>query len=145
MDITLTRTDYLALDNGDYDYINNKGAKAYASENYEIAIEYYRLAAEMALYYYKKAISVIEHTLDNEYLYPGLYFAVAKEIMPNGMLYCDLQTAYKYLNTAKKGYEMEEKEGIKYHKSAYVEVLKTMENPCFDEIRFLFSDEDDSN
>lgn len=204
MDITFTKTDYLALDHGDYDYINNKGAKAYASGDYEIAIEYYRLAAvmgcvhsisnlgychmyarsipknmdlaiayfrlaaahddvdalyklgniykngvdgikadaEMALYYYRKAISVIEHTLDNEYLYPSLYFAVAKELMPNGMLHCDLQTAYTYLNTAKMGCEIEEKEGINYHKSVYAEVLKTMENPCFDEIRSLFSNDD---
>ena len=205
MDTTFTRTDYLAVDNGDYDYINNKGAEAYASEDYETAIEYYRLAAamgcvhsisnlgycymyarsipknmdlaiayfrlaasrddvddlyklgsiykngmdgikadpEMALYYYRKAISVIDHTSDNEYLYPSLYFSVAKELMPNGMLRCDLQMAYTYLNTAKMGYEIEEMEGIHYHRSAYAEVLKTMENPCFDEMRSLFSDEDE--
>lgn len=205
MDITFTRTDYLALDNGDYDYINNKGAKAYSSGDYEIAIEYYRIAAamgcvhsisnlgycymyarsipknmdlaiayfrlaaarddvdalyklgniyrngmdeikadpEMALYYYRKAISVIERTLDNEYRYPSLYFSVAKELMPNGLLCCDLQTAYTYLNVAKMGYEIEEKEDLKYHKLAYAEVLKTMGNPCFDELRSSFSDEDD--
>lgn len=99
--------------------------------------------AEMPLYYYRKAISVIEHTLDNKYLYSSLYFSVAKELMPNGMLRCDLQTAYTYLNTAKIGYKLEEKEGISYHKSAYEEVLKTMDDPCFDEIDLLFSNDDD--
>lgn len=43
----LTATDYQAIELHDSNYINNKGAKQYAGENYADSVEYYRLAAAM--------------------------------------------------------------------------------------------------
>ena len=45
--LKLTTTDYFAIEEKDYNYINDKGAKAYALEDYATAIEYYRLGAAM--------------------------------------------------------------------------------------------------
>lgn len=194
--LKLTTTDYFAIEEKDYNYINDKGAKAYALEDYATAIEYYRLGAamgsvhsianlgycymyarsipknmdlamayfrlaaakndidalyklgniykngangvdaddELSIYYYMRAIRTVEDTGVNEYLYPSLYFSVAKEYMPSGSLRCDLQIAYLYLNKARIGYEMEQEEGIQYHKSAYEAVLEAMDAPCFDKI-----------
>ena len=50
MEITrfeLTAADMTAVDLRDSNYINNKGANLYKSENYASAVEYYRLAAAM--------------------------------------------------------------------------------------------------
>jgi len=43
----LSATDNVAVDAGDSNYINNKGAKLYAPESYAQSVEYYRLAAAM--------------------------------------------------------------------------------------------------
>lgn len=201
MTVKLTQTDYVALDNMDYHYLNNKGAKAYASEDYETAIEYYRLGAamgcvhsisnlgycymyarsipqnmdlalayfrlaaaqedidamyklgniykngangleadlELSVYYYEKAIHTIESSGADEYSYPSLYFSIAKELMPGGILSNDLRDAYIYLHKAKIGYEIEQKEGIRYHEPAYQSVLRLMRDPCFDEIHSQLS------
>ncbi len=47
MEIKLTETDKIAIENGDYNYINSKGAGYYYKEEYAKAAEYYRLAASM--------------------------------------------------------------------------------------------------
>ena len=43
----LTKTDFRALELGDSNYINNKGAGLYVEPTYDKAVEYYRLAAAM--------------------------------------------------------------------------------------------------
>lgn len=43
----LTQTDLLAVERGDSNYINNKGASLYGDGLYPDAVEYYRLAAAM--------------------------------------------------------------------------------------------------
>ena len=45
--LTLTAADMNAVALKDANYINNKGAKLYQPENYDRAVEYYRLAAAM--------------------------------------------------------------------------------------------------
>ena len=46
-EVCLTVTDMNAISLQDSNYINNKGAENYRTENYSVAIEYYRLAATM--------------------------------------------------------------------------------------------------
>ena len=43
----MTKTEYLAIENKDSNYINNKGANLYKEETYDLSVEYYRLAAAM--------------------------------------------------------------------------------------------------
>ena len=45
--VILTPTDMKAINLSDSNYLNNKGAKYYSSENYDEAVEYYRIAATM--------------------------------------------------------------------------------------------------
>ena len=45
--LKLTNTDFLAIEKGDRNYINNKGAKLYVEPTYKDAVEYYRLASAM--------------------------------------------------------------------------------------------------
>lgn len=47
MAVEFTKADYLAAENGDGGYINDKGAKAYREGDYAAAAEYYRLGAAM--------------------------------------------------------------------------------------------------
>ncbi|MBR6252688.1 MAG: sel1 repeat family protein [Clostridia bacterium] len=47
MDIQITNADINAINEGESNFINNKGAKLYQEETYEESIEYYRLAAAM--------------------------------------------------------------------------------------------------
>lgn len=47
MSIHLTPTDRAAITAGDHAYLNQKGAKYYAAQDYASAIEYYHLAAAM--------------------------------------------------------------------------------------------------
>lgn len=205
--MTLTKTDQVALETGNYAYLNEKGAKAYTAEDYETAVEYYRLAAsmgcvqsisnlgycymygrsipknmelalayfllaashddvdalyklgniygngadgieadtELSLYYYRKAICIVKQNFESEYQYPSLYFSVAKEMMPNGKMVCDLSTAYSYLQTAKKGYEIEKTGGVHYHKDALAQVLKALDDPCFEEVRTLYAEKYDES
>ncbi len=43
----LSKADFTAVENNDSDFLNNKGAKLYREENYQSAVEYYRLASSM--------------------------------------------------------------------------------------------------
>lgn len=45
--LKLTDSDIVAITGQDSEYINNKGARCYAEENYGMAVEYYHLAASM--------------------------------------------------------------------------------------------------
>lgn len=211
MAVTLTNADYLAIQRGDYDFLNNKGAKYYTDGDYENAVEYYRLAAAMgsvqsvsnlgycymygrsieknmslamayfraaaqkndidalyklgdiyekgtdgiekdeeaAAYYYTLAIQKVHETrYDEADRYPSLYLSVAKAHMPGGIMPCNVKDAYRYLQMARYGFEVEEAEGVKYHKDAYKETLRLLEDPCFDNIREelegeMFDDDDE--
>lgn len=43
----LTKADHIAIDHNDHGYLNNKGAEYYSKGKYDLAVEYYRLAAAM--------------------------------------------------------------------------------------------------
>ena len=47
MPLQLTLTDLTALAKHDHDYLNQKGATFYTDEQYDLAVEYYRLAASL--------------------------------------------------------------------------------------------------
>ena len=47
MELKLTNADMAAIENGDGNFINNKGASHYSKQEYEKSVEYYRLAASM--------------------------------------------------------------------------------------------------
>ena len=47
MELKLTNADITAIENGDGNFINNKGASFYSKQEYDKAVEYYRLAASM--------------------------------------------------------------------------------------------------
>ena len=206
MAIILSDADILAIERGDYNFLNNKGAKYYAEEDYERAIEYYRLAAtmgsahsisnlgycymyarsiaknmslaiayfkiaaeknnvdaqyklgniyekgadgvekneELAIYYYTLAIRTINGSYEEEpERYPSLYLCVAQAHMPGGMMICDLKAAYQFLQIARRGYEIEKAEGIKYHTWALEKTLRLLEDSCFDSIREEMAEEDD--
>lgn len=205
MGITLTNTDYLAIERGDAPFLNDKGAKYYTESDYEKAIEYYRLAAamgcvhsisnlgycymygrsiprnmslamayfraaaqkgdidamyklgniyekgadgvpsdqEMAVYYYRLAIRTIEEDYNDPERYPSLYLSVGKAYMPGGMMFCDLKGAYQLLQIAKRGYEIEKAEGVKFHAEAYAEVLRLLDDACFDSVRDELEDDEE--
>lgn len=205
MSVVLTKADLLAVESGDFDFLNNKGAMYYAEEDYESAIEYYRLAAamgsvhaisnlgycymyarsieknmslamayfkiaaqkndvdaqyklgniyekgaagveqdeEMAIYYYTMAIRTINGSYNEDpERYPSLYLSVAKAHMPGGMLFCSLKDAYLLLQIARRGFEIEKAEGVKYHLAALAETVRLMEDPCFDSIREEMEEEE---
>lgn len=200
----LTKADIFAIERGDYHFLNNKGAKYYANEDYASAIEYYRLAAamgcthsisnlgycymyarsiekniplamayfkiaaqkndidaqyklgniyekgvdsiekdeELAVYYYTLAIQTIHESYDEEpERYPSLYLCVAKAHMPGGMMICSLKDAYQCLQIARRGFELEKAEGVKYHFKALEETLRLLDDPCFDCIREEMAEE----
>lgn len=45
--VELSKTDMIAIENNDSGYINNKGAKLYNEDTFDMSVEYYRLAATM--------------------------------------------------------------------------------------------------
>ncbi len=206
MATTLTKADILAIERGDCNFLNNKGAKYYNDGNYSHAIEYYRLAAamgcvhsisnlgycymyarsieknmslamayftiaakmnnvdaqyklgniyekgaygvekneELAIYYYTLAIRTINESYEEDpERYPSLYLCVAQAHMPGGMMISDLKTAYRFLQIARRGYEIEKAEGIQYHIEALEETLRLLEAPCFDSIREEMAEEED--
>ena len=205
MAIILTEADILAIERGDYDFLNNKGAKYYTEADYESAIEYYRLAAamgcvysisnlgycymyarsieknmplamayfkiaaqknnidaqyklgniyekgadgiekneELAIYYYTLAIQTINDSyVEEPERYPSLYLSVAKAHMPGGIMICNLKDSYRFLQIARRGYEIEKAEGVKYHTDALEATLRLLEDQCFDSIREEMAEEE---
>ena len=194
MAIKLTKSDYLAIERRDSDYLNAKGADFYTKEDYASAIEYYHLAAamgnmyaisnlgycymyarsieknmslalgyfkcaaelgnldaiyklgniykhgeegieqdhEMAIYYYKLAYDqIIEDDLD-KFRYPSLFFSLAKEHLPNGILRLDYEAAYFFLRVAKIGYERELQDGAKFREGALKTTIELLKDEHFD-------------
>lgn len=198
MAVALTKADFLAVEGGDRDFLNNKGAKYYTDGAYESAVEYYRLAAamgcvqslsnlgycymyarsvekdmplamayftlaaqkqnidalyklgniyengadgvekdeELAVYYYIQAVQTVNASYEEEpERYPSLYLSVGKAHMPGGLMVCSLEDAYRCLQIARRGYEIEKAEGVQYHTEALAGTLRLLQDPCFDSIR----------
>ena len=205
MSVELSHSDFLAILQGDSDFINGKGARLYTDGDYENAVEYYRIAAAMgnthavsnlgycymygrsiarnqslamayfhlaagkgdidamyklgniyergaegiakdqetAVYYYRMAAQAIQEHYDDPVRYPSLYLSLAKAHMPGGLMFCSLKDAYRALQIARRGYELEEAEGVQYHKDAYKTVLQLLDDPCFDSIRDEMVEDDE--
>lgn len=91
---------------------------------------------ELAIYYYTLAIQAINGSYEEEpERYPSLYLSVGKAHMPGGLMSCSLKDAYRCLQIARRGYELEKAEGVQYHTGALEAALRLLEDPCFDSIR----------
>lgn len=92
---------------------------------------------DKAVKYYENALNIIENEEDiNSLEYPSLYFTLAKEMMPNGILETDLKRAYEYLSLADEGYSIAiEEMGTNYYKNVAEETKKLLSNSLFDEFK----------
>lgn len=92
---------------------------------------------DLALYYYEKALNLIEEDIDvDEFDYPSLYFSLAKEYMPDGLLDTNIEKSYNYLKIARAGYEY----SIEEYKATYYEKMleatnRLLDNEIFDELK----------
>lgn len=87
---------------------------------------------EVALYLLNKAADYAHNLLE----YPSLCYTLATEYLKD-IENNSVDNIYYLLETAKSGYEYEiEVNGASYYEKYYKEVLKTMENPIFDEIKY---------
>ena len=203
MSVHLTPADLAAVAASDHEYLNQKGAKYYAAQDYDTAIEYYRLAAamgntdsvsnlgycymygrsipqnmslamayfraaagrgcidalyklgsiykyggdgiapdpELSLYYSLQAKSAMEQAYVSPDEYPSLCLSLAEEMMPGGQLMCDIESAYHYLQAARRGFELEEENGITYHRSALQSARQLLGQPCFEQFRDELEDD----
>ncbi|MGI6157509.1 MAG: tetratricopeptide repeat protein [Saccharofermentanales bacterium] len=98
---------------------------------------------ELAIYYYSKALGVIMGNHLIPYHYPSLFLALGRAHMPDGLLVSDLETAYEFLQYAKRGYEIACAEGVQYWEEALAHVKSLLEDPVFDPIRDDPEDDDD--
>ncbi len=57
---------------------------------------------------------------------------------------CDLKNAYYFLQTARRGYELEKAQGIDYHDGAYQATLRLIDDDCFDLVRSEEDEDEDS-
>lgn len=90
---------------------------------------------DLALYYLEKA----KYNAIKEYgdlvNYPSLCYTLAREYMKNIEKY-RYEEIYELLEDARYGFEYEiEERGATYYKNNYMEVLKMLKNPMFDEFR----------
>ena len=193
MPLQLNQTDLTALAQNDHAYLNQKGADFYTREQYDLAVEYYRLAAamgnidslsnlgycylygrsipkntslalayfdlaarrdcidalyklgsihetgwddlpadaELALYYYHKALDAVAAQQQDPTLYPSLFFAMGKGYMPGGLCPTDLARALAYLHLAQQGFQEEIESGITYHENALARLEALLDSPCF--------------
>lgn len=210
----LTKADQIAVDHNDHGYLNNKGAEYYSQGKYDLAVEYYRIAAamgddqsvsnlgycylygrqieadlslalayfkiacdkgnvdaayklgdiygsdkwgvkdrELSVYYYRVAAVFmlgddcsLERIMNDESLqrYPSLCFALGREHGLDGKLLTELELSYAYLQSARKGYELELMNGNRMHEQAYNGVLEYLNRPEYQPIRekYEMRDED---
>lgn len=115
---------------------NNVDAQYKLGNIYEKGADGVEKNEELAIYYYTLAIQTIDESYEEKpERYPSLYLCVAQAHMPGGKMICDLKAAYQFLQIARRGYEIEKAEGIKYHTNALEATLRLLEDPCFDRIR----------
>lgn len=119
---------------------NNVDALYKLGSIYEKGSEGIEIDNELAVYYYTLAIRAINASgSESPENYPSLFLSVAKAHMPGGIMNSSIKYAYAFLQIARRGYELEMAEGVKYHDSQYNETLSLLEDPCFNEIK-LYDD-----
>ena len=194
----LMKADKAAIQNGDSNYLCNKGIGFYYDQDFEVALEYYRLAAamgnakaignigvcymhgqgvpteidialsylriaidnrdidafyhlgkmycdgdgvekdrELGVYYYENALAELidNYTLQDQFMYPALFYALALEKLPGGELNSNLSTSYKYLLIANMGYSLAIENGAFYFEHALEEVKNQMNETIYDDVR----------
>ena len=194
----LTKTDKAAIQNGDSNYLCNKGIRYYYDQDYEVALEYYRLAAsmgnakamgnigvcymhgqgvptevelalsyfriaidnrdidafyhlgkiycdgdgveqdhELGVYYYENGLAELieNYTLQDQFMYPALFYSLALEKLPGGGMSTNLSTSYKYLLIANMGYTLAIENGAFYFEDALEEVKNQMNHTFYDDVR----------
>lgn len=130
-------------------------------KNINLAVEYFKVAAncgvidaiyklgniyfngtpdiepdkETGLYYYRQATDRINKLDLDPRSYPSLYLALAKEMMPEGVLATNLTLSYEYLLVAFAGYVREINDGAGFYKEVFQELTNLMESPCFDDVK----------
>ena len=122
---------------------NNVDAQYKLGNIYETGADGVEKDEELAIYYYTSAIRTINESYEEPERYPSLYLRVAQAHMPGGMMICDLKAAYQFLQIARRGFEIEKTEGIKYHTDALKATLRLLEESCFDNFREEPDEEDD--
>ena len=95
---------------------------------------------ELALYYYRTALSQIEEQFLDKFSYPSLYFSLAKEHLENGKLITDYGMAYRMLKIAKEGYEREIENGVKFRAGVLDSIEEILQDPKFE--RYIANEDD---
>ena len=106
---------------------------------------------EMAVYYYRMAASFITKIewensktvlyCDEFQKYPSLCYALGREMMPDGALTTDIETAYQFLKHAEIGYSRELMNGARMYEHSFEGVLELLEDSIFDAVRDKYDDE----
>lgn len=146
----------IAMSNLGYIYMYGRGVPI----DYSIAIAYFKIAAEkgnieatyklgklyqsgngveknteLALKYYDESLRLIEAEGINRLEYPSVYFALAKEMLPEGSKKTNLKTAYEYLKTAVEGYKhMIDSYNANYYSDVLEEAESLLKDKMFDEL-----------
>lgn len=144
----------------------NKLGKCYLEEDSDLALAYFKLAArkndpsalynlghiynygkcvkkdiELANYYYKKAMQIVDSDDNLRYDYPNLYYEVA-QILIDSKDDENLDLAFDFLTTAKIGFATQLPESEK----ELIEVTDLLNDSMFDEVRNLYeTDEEDDD
>ena len=168
--IAMALEDVQSISNIGYCYLYARDIE----KNVDLAIAYFKIAAhygnldatyklgniyelgediekdnEIAAYYYEKGIKIYEEADCSEqyeyrHRYPSLFLAIGRGHMKNGILYTDIEQAYKYLKLAKEGFETALEEGFDHYKDHYEETVKLLDDSCFEKIK-AEEQEDDYN
>ncbi len=99
-----------------------------------------------ALTYYQTAVDFINRSgIEGLKLeYPSVFFTLAKEMMPGGLIESDLSEAFSYLATACAGYDYSINElNATYYRKAFEDAKALLADPMFDEYRIEDDGEDD--
>ena len=92
---------------------------------------------ELGVYYYENALNELfdNFSVREQLCYPGLFYAMAQEKLPDGGMGEDIAISYKYLLIAEMGYTIAVKDGAYYFENLLAEVREKMENSIFDDVR----------
>lgn len=105
---------------------------------------------EKSAYYYQKAAIVLlekkfhpEACIVWEYYvrnYPSLCFALARELLPDGGLFTDIELSYQFLKHAEIGYKKAIEFGSTMYEESYKNVLKCLNKKEYNSIRKKYDD-----
>lgn len=128
----------IAAKKGDIDAAYKLGY-IYSVEDYGV------IDPELSVYYYNIAIRNLFKVNENYNFsipyarelddYPSLCFAYAKELLPDGNMYTDINVSYQFLLHAEIGYKREISNGANMYKENYDKVLELINDSIYDDVR----------